>query len=118
MYKRSHGVVAAGVCVGLLLIAGPAFADPYKWCAAYRTGGQNCGFTSIEQCQATIAGAGGFCQQNPFYTGSDKKQSSSPATKVSRAKPPENKPPESKPPERTSQKRRTPDNRGDEDRFQ
>ena len=38
----------------------------YPWCADYggRMGGENCGFTSFAQCQATRAGNGGFCKQN------------------------------------------------------
>jgi len=42
----------------------------YPWCAQYggRTGGgQNCGFVSRAQCEATRVGNGGFCIQNPFY---------------------------------------------------
>jgi hypothetical protein len=43
----------------------------YPWCAHYggRMGGApNCGFTTREQCMATIAGMGGSCQMNPAYT--------------------------------------------------
>jgi hypothetical protein len=38
------------------------------WCARYSTpgGASNCGFYSFQQCQATVRGIGGFCQQNPF----------------------------------------------------
>lgn len=41
----------------------------YPWCAKYhgRLGGVNCGFTSFQQCLATIAGNGGFCDPNPWY---------------------------------------------------
>ncbi|MBI5909918.1 MAG: DUF3551 domain-containing protein [Betaproteobacteria bacterium] len=47
-------------------------ADPYKWCAVYggdAGGATNCGFTTIEQCRATVHGMGGFCEPNPNYTG-------------------------------------------------
>lgn len=42
----------------------------YPWCAQYGTrgGGTNCGFSTLEQCQATVSGIGGFCRENPFYT--------------------------------------------------
>jgi len=53
-----------------------AHADPYKWCAVYggRDGGaRNCGFVSFEQCMATLSGMGGFCQENPFYTGPEER---------------------------------------------
>ena len=53
--------------------AGPATADPYKWCAHYGLGdaggASNCGFVTLDQCQATVSGIGGFCAVNQFYTG-------------------------------------------------
>jgi len=52
----------------------PAQADPYRWCAVYggggdNGGGSNCYFVTLEQCRATISGAGGFCEPNQFYDG-------------------------------------------------
>lgn len=49
----------------------PAKAQEYPWCAQYSErmgGGRNCGFVSLRQCQATISGAGGWCEPNPRYT--------------------------------------------------
>lgn len=49
--------------------------DPYRWCAQYSGGwggGENCGFITWEQCQQTVHGMGGFCVENPFYTGPDR----------------------------------------------
>ena len=46
--------------------------DPYPWCAVYggdAGGASNCGFTTIEQCRATVSGIGGSCEPNQFYTG-------------------------------------------------
>jgi hypothetical protein len=43
----------------------------YPWCAEYggrSVGGENCGFVTFKQCLATIAGNGGFCKPNPWYT--------------------------------------------------
>jgi hypothetical protein len=57
------------------LVAGSALdtakADPYRWCAQYagRSGGTNCYFVTLAQCQAAISGNGGFCRVNGFYTG-------------------------------------------------
>jgi hypothetical protein len=65
---------------GLLLstaFATPAQADPYQWCAEYgggRGGGTNCYFVTYRQCQAAISGNGGFCRQNGFYTGPDRRR--------------------------------------------
>ncbi len=48
-------------------------AEPYPWCAQYTGGrgggGRNCGFVTLEQCRETVAGMGGFCERNLFYTG-------------------------------------------------
>ena len=58
-----------------VLAAGSAFdaakADPYRWCAEYsgRGGATNCYFITLQQCQATVSGVGGFCRPNNFYTG-------------------------------------------------
>lgn len=44
----------------------------YPWCAVYsggKGGGTNCGFSTLEQCRATVSGIGGFCERNTFYTG-------------------------------------------------
>ena len=45
----------------------------YPWCAQYSGrggGGRNCGFSTIEQCRATVSGIGGSCEPNLFYPGS------------------------------------------------
>ena len=60
-------VIAAAL---VMLTHTPANAlpyDPYPWCAQYSGsggGGTNCGFTTIEQCRATVSGIGGFCVHN------------------------------------------------------
>jgi hypothetical protein len=44
--------------------------DPYPWCANYDShgfGGSNCGFSTWNQCMATVSGIGGFCVPNQFY---------------------------------------------------
>lgn len=42
------------------------FADAGTWCGTYRLGSTNCGYSSSEECLATVRGLGGFCQPNPF----------------------------------------------------
>jgi hypothetical protein len=48
-----------------------AEAQNYPWCAYYgggdMGGGSNCGFTTFEQCMATVSGIGGICQVNTQY---------------------------------------------------
>lgn len=65
----------AGLAISATLPAAPATAyempyDPYPWCAVYGgdTGGaSNCGFSTLEQCRATVSGIGGSCEPNQFY---------------------------------------------------
>lgn len=56
-------------------ISSRAEAQNYPWCAYYSGGdagggGTNCGFTSFEQCMATVSGIGGFCALNTQYVAS------------------------------------------------
>jgi hypothetical protein len=45
--------------------AGSSNAQAGAWCARYfGRGGTNCGFYTYAQCQATVSGIGGFCEQN------------------------------------------------------
>ena len=52
-------------------LASGAHAQNYPWCAVYGGGrgggGQNCGFSTFEQCMATLSGMGGFCNRNTQY---------------------------------------------------
>ena len=66
------GLMAATVFTLAASIWPSAAMVIYPWCANYgggarSGGGQNCGFTSRKQCEATRAGNGGFCIQNPWY---------------------------------------------------
>lgn len=38
----------------------------YRFCARYDGYTYNCGFTTWQQCQATISGIGGICYENPM----------------------------------------------------
>ena len=70
LFRLTAGAIFTAVLLGA---AGPAIADPYRWCAVYGGedgGGTNCGFVTLEQCRATVSGTGGFCAVNQFYTGS------------------------------------------------
>ena len=124
MNKNSYGlVIAVGLVASLFLLAGPVAADPYKWCAAYRNGGTNCGFTTIEQCRATVSGVGGFCEPNQFYTGPEKASAQRSQKQAQRKPPAEHRAQEHRAQEHRAQERRAtetpaPDRRGPEDRFQ
>jgi hypothetical protein len=60
-----------GIPIAATFIATPAQAQNYPWCAYYGMspggGGTNCGFTTREQCMATVSGIGGFCDINTQY---------------------------------------------------
>jgi hypothetical protein len=114
MNKNSYGfVIAVGSVTSLFLVADPAAADPYKWCAAYRNGSNNCGFTTIEQCRASVSGVGGSCEPNQFYTGPDKTSPQRSQRQAQRKAPAEPRAQARRAPETPAPERRVP-----EDRFQ
>jgi len=58
---RSYAIVSALALVTLLM--GGRSETQASWCAAYRTGSNNCDFASFAQCQAAVSGVGGFCNE-------------------------------------------------------
>ena len=47
------------ICAGIVWIGARAEAQNYPWCAQYGSMGRlNCGFTTLQQCQATVTGMG------------------------------------------------------------
>lgn len=69
MYKSL--LLAASILALPAAVSSPAHADNYPWCAYYSGfdggNGTNCGFTTREQCMATISGVGGICRENTMY---------------------------------------------------
>jgi len=66
----------AGIFLFATLLAATATgsgaqAQNYPWCAQYSGGGMdgamNCGFSTYQQCMATVSGIGGFCMENNTY---------------------------------------------------
>jgi hypothetical protein len=70
---RYIAVIGIAAIASLPVLATPARAAiEYPWCAQYSGedgGGRNCGFSTLEQCRATISGMGGSCEPNLFYPG-------------------------------------------------
>jgi hypothetical protein len=60
-----------GALIVTTAIGTPAHAQNYPWCAYYSGralgGASNCGFTTFQQCLATVSGIGGFCEPNTQY---------------------------------------------------
>lgn len=59
------------ICSAMAVESPRAEAQNYPWCANYGSsfgeGGTNCGFTTREQCLATVSGIGGSCDRNTQY---------------------------------------------------
>src|SRR5262249_61079025 len=61
--------IASAVLLALPLVllarTDAAHAQNYPWCAQYAIMGSiNCGFISLEQCNAALSGNGGYCAPN------------------------------------------------------
>ena len=57
-----------GISFGIVCIENRAESQNYPWCAIYSgTGGENCGFTTLQQCMETARGLGSLCQPNTQY---------------------------------------------------
>jgi Protein of unknown function (DUF3551) len=72
MTRFNSALFAAVAIAALAALARPVAAIEYPWCAQYGGddgGGRNCGFSTIEQCMATVSGIGGGCERNLFYNG-------------------------------------------------
>jgi hypothetical protein len=64
-------LLAFACIIGTFGFGRPVAAQNYPWCAYYggKAGGENCGFSTLAQCQADIAGIGGDCERNTQYHG-------------------------------------------------
>ena len=72
---RMLAIILPGIAALAALVPASSHADPYRWCAQYGGrggGGSNCGFVTLQQCQATVSGIGGWCVPNQFYTGPER----------------------------------------------
>ncbi len=75
IHRQEHtmksNLLAAAVLAFATLAAFGATANAaeYPYCSAGGGFGSygNCGFSSFEQCRATVMGAGGYCHVNPAY---------------------------------------------------
>jgi|ERR1041385_16058 hypothetical protein len=63
MLRATHNLLVTIVVTASVFAANLARgADPYRWCAVGISGGTNCGFATLEQCQSTVSGVGGACE--------------------------------------------------------
>ena len=49
-------------------------ASAASWCAVYDVSTRNCGFSSYQQCLATIRGVGGYCTPNTYEDGGQRRR--------------------------------------------
>src|SRR5262249_311649 len=65
MRFRTKVIVAALVMIPAVLTQTPASAS---WCAEYSSGGgtERWGFSSFEQCQASVSGGASFCRPSQY----------------------------------------------------
>jgi len=61
-----RSLLALSVITVAIILATVAKAQNYPWCAVYKVSAMNCGFTTFQQCLATVSEAG-FCIQNSTY---------------------------------------------------
>ena len=67
-------MIGALALASTLGFAGEAKAERvYPWCAYSDPWTYNCGFTTFQQCVATVSGAGGICRPNPRFAVRDKR---------------------------------------------
>ena len=75
--KASLYALAALAALAVLTPGNARAETVYKWCAYYGNFGNsatNCGFSTRQQCMATVSCIGGYCEINPRW-GSRSKRS-------------------------------------------
>jgi hypothetical protein len=69
--RKALGITTAAAAVFMGLAISPIEAQPqdYPYCARQggRNGYENCGYSTLEQCRASVSGVGGYCGINPRY---------------------------------------------------
>jgi hypothetical protein len=69
------------MAASVIVLAALTQTSNAQWCAEYSGGGgtESCGFSTFEQCQASVSGIGGFCRpsqyNNPGYASAGRRSS-------------------------------------------
>jgi Protein of unknown function (DUF3551) len=66
-FKLTAAPAAAMFALALMAMATPASAAPGEFCRTDTSGMRGCGYSTLEQCQASSSGRGGSCDRDPFY---------------------------------------------------
>ena len=59
-----RGLAAGAIVIGLSALGGPASAQG-AWCSQDMNA-VNCGYYTLQQCQAGVSGQGGYCIPSPY----------------------------------------------------
>lgn len=60
-------ITASAAALAFVAMAMPT-AQAGEYCNTNTSGMRGCGYTSMEQCQASNSGVGGTCSRDPYYT--------------------------------------------------
>ena len=63
---RAMTITAATLVAAIALFA-PAAVRAGEYCSVDDASMRNCGFSSMEQCKAAVAGMNGDCTRDPFF---------------------------------------------------
>ena len=76
MDDMRQSILSVAVLIALAVVTIPAAAQSptsFPWCMKGARGGTSCYFYSLQDCQATVSGLGGWCIRNPYYRGPDRR---------------------------------------------
>ncbi len=68
-------IVMTVFALAVLSMTGTGARADGPWCSFDIRGGTNCGFYSYAQCMDNLRGIGGYCGENPAYTGPQRRRS-------------------------------------------
>jgi hypothetical protein len=58
---------AASLCTLAFMVMAMPSAQAGEFCSTNSSGMRGCGYTSLEQCKASMSGINGTCDRDPFY---------------------------------------------------
>jgi hypothetical protein len=70
MKSISKTIIASAAALCTFAVVGAATPAAYagEFCSTNTSGMRGCGYTTMEQCQASTAGVGGSCFRDPYYS--------------------------------------------------
>jgi hypothetical protein len=84
--SRTIAASAAALSTFAFVAMATPAAHAGEYCNTNTSGMRGCGYSSMEQCQASNAGIGGACARDPFYTNANSALAYQPGQSRSRSK--------------------------------